>query len=109
MVEKFATKSSGIFYVLERTPFVSFMYFTFFDDTPSEADVSSILNTIALVSALLLTIACGAVGVVPKEDLVRGAIRYAPGGEYGCLRTNGNLSIFDSASLMTQDPSRPGI
>ena len=39
---------------LERTtPTHSLSYFAYFDDCPEEADVSSIIGTIAVVSALI--------------------------------------------------------
>lgn len=46
--------------IIQYVPFANFAYFTFFDDDkgppPSREDVNALVNTIALISALLYTI-----------------------------------------------------
>jgi hypothetical protein len=60
-------------YIVARVPVVSFFYFAFFDDAtgppPSREDVSALGNTIALVAALLYTIAAAIPMSVGPEDL----------------------------------------
>ena len=42
-------------------------YFAYFDDVPEEADISSIIGTIAVVAALMMTMVGATFAIVPYD------------------------------------------
>lgn len=59
-------------------PLVNYFYFIFIDSITTEESVESVLNTIALVGALLLTVSCAVPTAVNFEELTRADAVYDP-------------------------------
>ena len=74
---------------IQYTPFFNFAYFTFFDDDkgppPTREDVSALVNTIALISALLYTIGAAIPMSVGYDELEFWDWQYSVTGPYGCV------------------------
>mmetsp|Transcript_19430 Transcript_19430/g.50519 ORF Transcript_19430/g.50519 Transcript_19430/m.50519 type:complete len:377 (+) Transcript_19430:183-1313(+) len=97
---------------LKYVPFLNFFYFMI-DDTPKKDDVETLLNTLGLISALMLTLSPLIISTVESDELLRADGDYfgfgytgpynqvIPGaeiGKYGCLPITGT-SLTDG---MTQ-------
>ena len=87
-------KTTGIRWYLERTPGLNYFYFTYFDEAPSEEDVSAVLGTFGVVAALFIAMVSATFGIVPFEDYEKGRFRFEVGGEYGCIRYGNNESLI---------------
>lgn len=87
--QKTATCKTKCLKTIEYIPFVNFLYYTFFDDAlgppPTRDDVNQLVNTIALIAALLYTIGAALPMSVSYDELEFWDWQYSCTGPYGCV------------------------
>eukprot|EP00040_Diaphanoeca_grandis_P035918 m.227076 g.227076 ORF g.227076 m.227076 type:complete len:754 (-) comp33510_c1_seq4:40-2301(-) len=76
-------KTSRIRHIAKRLPLINFLYFLL-DDQPPTDDITKILESLALVAALVFTMTIAIPSFVATEELEQADCQFAPGGIYGC-------------------------
>lgn len=64
--------------VYRRIPIINYIFDMLFDTTPQFADIERLLNIIALISALILSVSAGLPTAVSYDELVAADLRFAP-------------------------------